>query len=291
MAKDPILFGTRPPRDIQADSLQDLDWSPQEAAKALARIARYASEYAAQSATWYLRFKRWKRRAARWLRFLAILFVAAAGVLPMVQQLLVKSDGKVAVAPVWASIFLAAAVFLVALDRFFGFSSGWIRYVLAEAQIRRLRQQFELDWQTLLASYAGQPPNGEQIRHALAWAKAFVEQVNAIIGDETTKWVSEFQEALKQVDDQVRPAPPTAESGSLEVTVSNGDAIAAPGWDLAVDQGQPRVYSGKTAAIVGLLPGDYALRLKGMANGKELRAEVVATVRSSALTAVEVTLS
>jgi len=280
-----------PPRDIQAECLRDLDWSPQKAADALSQIARYASDYACQSATWYLRSKTWKRRGARWLRLLAIVFVAAAGVLPMVQQLMVMSDGKVVVAPVWASILLATAVFLIVLDRFFGCSSGWIRCVLAEARIRRLRQQFELDWQALLASYAGQAPSGEQIQHALACAKAFVEQVNAVIGDETTKWVEEFQAALKQVDEQARAVPPAAETGSLALTVSNGEAIAAPGWTLAIDHGQPRTYSGKTASVVGLLPGDHALRFKGMANGKELRAQALATVRPATSSVLDVTLS
>jgi SMODS and SLOG-associating 2TM effector domain 2 len=278
-------------RDIKVMCLANLDWSAQGGLEALHKTANYACAFATQAADWYLRSKKWKRIGARWLRFAAIFFVAAAGILPMIQQLATDKQGMSWIPPVWASILLAIAVFLVALDRFFGFSAGWIRYVLAEAQIRRLRQEFEIDWQALLASYKGQPPTSEQVQHALATAKAFVAQVNTIIGDETLKWVAEFQEALKEVDEQVRAAPSAVQSGSLAVTVTNGDMIDAPGWTLAIDQAEARTYTGKTAAIVGLMPGDHALHLLGKAGNRTLRAEAIASIRAGTSTAVEATLA
>lgn len=279
------------PHDIKAACLENLDWSPQGALASLARTAGYACEYATQATEWYLRFKKQKRVWARFLRVSAILFAAAAGILPMVQQLTIGNEGASPIPPVCASILLAVAVFLVALDRFFGFSSAWIRYVLAEAEVRRLRQEFELDWQGLLASYGGQPPTTDQIQYTLATAKAFVAQVNTVISDETLKWVAEFQEALRQVDEHVRAAPSAIQSGGLAVTVTNGDTIDPPGWTLAVDQGQETKHTGKTAAKVGLMPGDHVLHLQGNVADKTLCAEVMATVRAGTSTTVDVTLT
>lgn len=285
------MSGSEKPRDITVACLQTLDWSPEGVINSLARTANYACEYAGQAADWYVRFKRWKRIGARWLRFFAILFAAAAGILPMIQQLTIGKEGASAIPPVCAAILLAFAVFLVALDRFFGFSAAWIRYVLAEAQIRRLRQEFQVDWQSLLASYGGQPPTSEQIQHALATVKAFVGQVNTIINDETLKWAAEFQEVLKQVDEQVRAAPSAVQSGSVVVTVTNGDTVEDPGWTLVIDQGQEKPYKGKTAAIAGLMPGDHVLRLSGKAGGKTKGAEAIAAIRAGTSVSVEVTLA
>lgn len=293
MSKDPSSATAQPVlRDIEAPNLGEMAWSPDGAAASLQATAKYATDYADASGAWYLRHKRSKRIGARCLRVLVILLFAAAGVLPMVQQVFTTSDGKAPFPPAWASIVLAAGVLLIGLDHFFGFSSGWIRYVLAEAQIRRRRQEFDLDWQSLLAGWAGKAPSVEQVQHALAQVRAFVDDVNGVIGDETSHWVAEFQESLKQVEEQSRAAQPSpVEMGSLTVTVKNGDAVAPPGWTMAIDHGSPAQYTGKTAAVLGLTPGPHAVRVKGSIKGSEARAETIASIRAGVLTAVDLDLA
>jgi low affinity Fe/Cu permease len=54
--------------------------------------------------------------------------VAVAGVLPVLSQIF-GAGSSVKIQPAWAAVALAIAVSLVALDRFFGFSSAWARYM------------------------------------------------------------------------------------------------------------------------------------------------------------------
>lgn len=280
-----------PRRNIQMAEMEKLDWGPSGVLDSLARAGAHALAYATASALWYQEHSGTNRSLARWLRFLAIVLVAAAGILPMIQQLTVTKDGSFPVPPVWASVLLALAVFLVALDRFFGFSTGWIRYVQAEAQIRRIAQAFELDWQKLLASYGGQPPSAGQVQQALAAIRAFVDQVNDVIGEETQRWIGEFQEALRQLDDQVKSRSTALQDGSITVTVANGDVVDPPGWTLTLDLGQSRLCTGKTAALAPVLPGDHTLHVQARAGGKPLRAEAVASVKAGVATALVVTLA
>lgn len=277
--------------NIQTVALERLDWSTSGVLDSLAKTGAHALGYATGAALWYQAHRAGNRRLARLLRFLAILLVAAAGVLPMIQQLTATATGPSPIPPVWASVLVALAVLMVALDRFFGFSTGWIRYIQAEAQIRRVAQDFELDWQKLLASFAGQPPSADQVQQALAAVRAFVDQVNDVIGDETQRWIGEFQEALRQVDDQVQARSAALQEGSIAVTVSNGDAVDAPGWTLTLDLGQSRLCAGKTAALTSVVPGDHALHVQGKAGGRALRAEAVASVKAGATTALTVTLA
>jgi hypothetical protein len=278
-------------RNIRIESIKNLDWNRENVVNSLCIAADYACSYADQSAEWYLRFKKWKRIGARWLRIGAIVLLALAGTMPMIQQLGIRAENGSSISPVWASILMAAAVFLIALDKYLGLSTGWIRYVQAESQIRRIRQEFELDWQALLASYAGTIPTAEQIQHALAIVKSFLTQVNGIISDETQKWVAEFQAALKQVDEQIQAGQSAVRSGSISVTVTNGDAVEPPGWSISVDSGPGKTYTGKTAAIVGLLPGDHTISIIGNVNGRPLRAEAVGSVQPGTSTALQVTLA
>lgn len=49
---------------------------------------------------------------------------------------------------VWASIVLGIAAGLVMLDRFFGFSTAWVRYISTELHLRQILDEFRLDWET-----------------------------------------------------------------------------------------------------------------------------------------------
>jgi low affinity Fe/Cu permease len=72
--------------------------------------------------------------------------VAVAGVLPVLSQILGEGS-SVVIQPAWATVALAIAVALVALDRFFGFSSAWARYMATGQAISAALNQFRLDWQ------------------------------------------------------------------------------------------------------------------------------------------------
>ena len=49
--------------------------------------------------------------------------------------------------PAWSSVALAIAVAMVGLDRFFGFSSAWARYMATGQAILAALNEFRLDWQ------------------------------------------------------------------------------------------------------------------------------------------------
>jgi hypothetical protein len=102
--------------------------------------------------------------------------------------------------PVWASIALAIGAALVALDHFFGFSSGWMRYIAAEQRIRQLLEAFQLDWEMQKANWHEATPSPEQIQGMLARAKEFTMEVTTAVRDETSDWIREFQGAIKQLE-------------------------------------------------------------------------------------------
>jgi hypothetical protein len=62
--------------------------------------------------------------------------------------------------PLWSSLFLGVAAALIGLDKTFGYSSGWARYVLTATNIRKSLEDFRLDWAELMAK-AGNPPIAE----------------------------------------------------------------------------------------------------------------------------------
>ena len=70
--------------------------------------------------------------------------------------------------PAWASVALALAAALVALDRYFGASDAWMRYMTAEMQIARLRQDFEYEWNIARAHGRREPAELDEVELLLA---------------------------------------------------------------------------------------------------------------------------
>src|SRR6185369_1540504 len=90
----------------------------------------------------------------------SILLITAGGMVPLIKA-------------TWAPGTLASAGFdlgqlgylliglggaAIAFDRFFGFSSGWIRYITTEMAIQRTLHEFRIEWArlTLTAATADQ---------------------------------------------------------------------------------------------------------------------------------------
>src|SRR5436309_3295630 len=108
------------------------EWSPEvlagkDAADAIPTIFGYVENAAASSMAWYYaQRKLGKARASRCLRAFAIVLAIVGGLMPIIHGMYPQP---------WIAqlgfALLALAAGAVAADRYFGVSSGWIRYVTA----------------------------------------------------------------------------------------------------------------------------------------------------------------
>jgi hypothetical protein len=129
-----------------------------------------------------------------------------AAVLPMLSQIFTDANGQPQIEPAWASVVLAVAAGLVGLDRYFGASDAWMRFMTAEQQIARLRQGFEYEWNIARAK-AADPPTDDDVEALLHLARALVAGVGDAIAAETNNWVTDFRGHL-QTAEQALQAPP-----------------------------------------------------------------------------------
>jgi hypothetical protein len=166
---------------------------------------------------------------------------------------------------------------LLLLDRFFGFSTGWMRYMATELQLRQIAQELQMEWETQRASWKGDPPGEEQVQEMMARCRTFVSQVNTIVRDETNAWMAEFQSALSQIDEAAKARPAITEPGALNLTVTNGEA-AQHGWTLILDDGKPETYRGRMAGKRNLMPGLHRIAVAAKIDGQDMQAEKVAKV-------------
>jgi hypothetical protein len=141
---------------------------------------------------WYLAHKRAPARWSRVLRFLAILFAGLGGLCPLLQSFSPHFNqlGYVALG-------LAAAI--LGFDKFFGFSSAWMRYMLTQIRLQKKFAEFQLEW-LKRRSFVGKDLSKEQAQELFSFLQAFQVDLLAEVEQEIQSWVAEFQSNLLQLD-------------------------------------------------------------------------------------------
>jgi SMODS and SLOG-associating 2TM effector domain 2 len=164
----------------------------------LSAVFAHAVRVSSAAQAWYAEKRPSKRAWGRTLRVLAILLGAAGAVLPIVAEI-TSTSGKPAIAPGWATVALTMAVACVGLDRYFGFSSGWMRFMAAEQRLVRQRHDFEYRWNETPAALADDLTDAD-VSTLLSLAHANVPAVQEIITGETAEWLTDFRGALAEAE-------------------------------------------------------------------------------------------
>ena len=301
--------------DLISEGLAPKPWTPGKTAEALENLRTYVLKKGSDAITWYYDAKAGKKRAATAFRVGIILLTAAAGVLPMLNEIyqsrqIEKQITSAAadpsnhpappigqpirfqrlVNPGWSAVLLAVAATLLALDRFHGATSGWVRYLLSAGQLTEARDDFELAFEAQKLEWAGPEPSLEQTRAAIELIRKFVKQLNSIVGEETKTWAAEFTEVLKQIEEQTKLASQAKRQSAIQITVTNGDQCTPKVWRLAVGNSLPTDRIGKEASLE-VSPGLCVVRVTGELNGKSAQAEKAVNVSAGEIQRVELTLA
>ncbi len=264
--------------DIKWEKLDpDLQWgsSPDDA---LSKVYQYVVAFSDGTILWYGSRRKPKRHWGVTLRVSALLATAAAGLVPLSKEL-----GMVQIPGVWSTVLVAAAGVFVSVDVLGGFTSGWVRYMLAHQKVERLRDAFLLEWNALKVAQTN-------AQGMLERAKTFLLAVGKVVDDETQEWATEFQNALKEMEKARKAAAEIERTGAVEVSVKNPQAVT--GWTLEIDGSQRGQTSGKNLAVTDVFVGIHKLRVYGQdTQGKTLSDEKTVKVEGGAMVTKELVLS
>ncbi|MDB1086017.1 SLATT domain-containing protein [Streptomyces sp. ACA25] len=179
------------------------DWG--EPATRLHELYLWAEDGALRTADWYLTARVRKRRAARLLRCGTALGVSGAALLPLLE--LTGVAGEVAG---WGGVSLLAAAVCVGCDRWFGFSSGWMRDMATGQAVLRRLDTMRYDWaaesvREMLGPAEGTA--GEAAERCLLVLRRFSEDVTELVRGETADWMIEFRGSGPALLTQAAGAP------------------------------------------------------------------------------------
>ena len=188
-------------KDLKSGDFPTLQWEAGKLAEPLDQLCTYAENQTQQSIDWYFRKRQLRRHFCRIFRLSAILLTAFAGLLPMINDIV--GPQKV-LHPLCAAVALGVAATLILLDRFYGFTNGWIRYLLTARQLIEALEAFHFEVERHKLSWGNLEPTPEQATMLLEQIWHFHKKALGIVNDETKAWAAEFTEAIKQLDEQVK---------------------------------------------------------------------------------------
>jgi hypothetical protein len=253
-------------------------WNAAEPAKSLeAFAAALVFEPLKRASDWYFVAKADHKKWGRRIRLATWALAGVAVMIPIAVETFRPLDKDKGV--VWqylkpelwlrpgvATLALLLAAGFVWLDRFYGYTSGWLRYMEAAQRLVELRDRFAIEWATTQAGWPGGKPSEAQVQEALAKILALNAQLHAVVRDETRAWVAEFRDALRQLEEQLHrryESRQQLDQGGLEVEVEAAveGARLAEGWVLSVSgQGPAAQAVNGVRTSLALPAGIYQVR-------------------------------
>ena len=151
-------------------------WHPDKVVECLDSMRQYAESDVESAIHWYYAKKPWKAWASQSLKVLTLLATGLGGLLPIVSSTGVFSQGLpeaerqlrvLQVNQIGYLCFGLAAAFL-AFDKYFGYSTGWMRYITTAMSLETALRNFRLDWARVTSGLAGSNTVGSGSRNAPA---------------------------------------------------------------------------------------------------------------------------
>ena len=278
------------------ESLAGLSWKPSDTERSLQTLREYAEWEARRQVDWY--HSRKPAALSSRLRLAAILFGALGGLLPLVKATLPPAAAiamsRYAGISEAGYFSLALAVAIFQLDRYFGISTTWMRYVTAASAVEKSLEEYRMEWANLTAQLQGAPPTAPQLHQLIGCTTNFSLAVKSHVEQETKAWVIEFQSNLAQLDgelkarakevkDQVQTASQSGNFGAISLTVSNGTA-ADGGFDVELDGN--RVEEKIIGEKCGIFPagaGLHRVRVTATIGGRPAAASDIVEVSAGAV--------
>lgn len=301
-----LLTGRGTSKDIRPEKADIPKWNPQDPENSLRDIFRYVVDEAGKSTDWYWRAKRSKASTSQVIRFLALVLTAVGGLLPVIANLIGSTGLNNGL---WASLMVGIAAALFGLDKAFGYSSGWARYVLTATNIKKALEEFRMEWAELRAK-AGPTLTIDNVAPMIARARQFRSDVEALVLQETKDWVSEFQNSIAQmekdiaaqmsalktqVDKTIAAREAAAQPGSIQLTIQNPGAADPGSIQVTLTAPDKTVVqepvTGNHWARIAVAPGSYDLKVAAKAGEKSLGDHVVVSVEAGKVATIQSTLT
>ncbi len=274
-------------------------WNAEQPEASLQAVQQWAIQNAKSQIDWYSKNKFSKRLGSQIIRACTIGFAAlgalcplldAAELLPLIAAMLKQAPPLDFAFAQWGYVFFGVAAAIYGFDKFFGLSTGWMRYIVTQMALEKALKEFQYDWLILRAQPHGQAETQTVNTQALLQKmRDFTSQVETLVKQETDAWVLEFQNNLSQLEKVLKTEVDNRKPGSIKVTVSN--ALEYGSVSIRLKGVQHKELIGTTQALLDSIPpGVYEVEAVGSKGNKTGKDSKVVEVQPNAIATADLTL-
>jgi hypothetical protein len=277
-------------------------WNAADPLRSLTELYATTVGKAGKQIDWYKAKVRPKRLGSQACRFLAIALIGLAALVPLLKaaglgqawpglsaQNHPQGADPLQIAFELGYVFAAIGAGVIAFDKYFGLSTGWIRYVQTQLALEGALDEVHYDWVALLAKMQEQSPTVEQVQAMVQRLRSFIVFVNSQVQKETEAWVMEFQSSLADLEKAARARAQEEKPGRVEVTVANAPSFA-PGVTVSLDGMEGRAVEGTSCVFGTVAPGPHIVLVKGMKGDQVFQASEFVRVQPDSVASVSVPL-
>lgn len=184
------------------NGLLNLSWKDSDVENSLAELRRYVENEAQEQIAWYYAKKSRKAQVSTALRFAAILLFVMGGLVPIIKATLLPEVIRKLPFDFGQAgyLLIGVAAGCVGLDRFFGYSTGWIRYITTAMALEKSLEEYRMEWARNIVKLRGGSPNEQQLDQLIQTCEVFSLAIKGQVEEETKAWVTEFQSNLTQLE-------------------------------------------------------------------------------------------
>ena len=179
---------------------EKLQWDRDNVFISLGKLYDFVNRECDDAIAWYYDKKKWKKRCGVLSRVLAIFGAAIAGLVPIIIEIQKSTGCKYILSPGISTVSLAFVALFISLDKFGGWTSGWIRYVNTAQQLSQLQSNFKLKWEQELISLSNAEEYLDVLKESIAILEKFLNSVHDLVRKETDLWVQEFKGVLHELE-------------------------------------------------------------------------------------------
>ena len=285
---------------FSADVFTPPDWSG-EVTTHLERLRAYAEGKIHDELGWYYRKKKGRSVTSQMLRFAAVAFSVLGGLVPLLMSVFASRPSWEWLKPFESVqfgqlgyLFLAVAGGLFLLDKYFGYSTGWMRYIVAMQAIEKAREMFRLDWAALSRALSkadpGTPAYEEAVGRMIQRVRAAIVEVKEHSEKETQAWILEFQTNLAQFEKDLKTQMEAGRPGGIDVDVTDGGS-ADSSIELSLDGMIADRFSGTAGSIGNVAPGLHRVTAKAQKANRDYAASTLVNVGGGQICQVKLTLN
>jgi hypothetical protein len=245
-------------------------------------------EKAINASTWYRVNIKGKRKSSRGIRFFSIMLFGLGGIIPLINAIILENKWQMSILN-YGYIAVAFAGTLLLLDKFFGFSTAWIRYIKAEMDISKKTKEFELKWKIETYGKNLELLPEEEAKELLRMLSDFLMTIEEIVMEETNKWEMEFQTNISELQKSIDSKVETSTPGSIKVTLTN--ISNHKNLKIKLDNVGSVDVKRNIYLFQGVSPGHHMITLKGEVIDSDKSVESAEVVLVEAGKLVEITVS